>query len=145
MSDPKNPKYEGTLRFDDDNIVEVGLEPDTENISVMLNGSEITGGDQIIFNVTYDAVEQKYVSDLSLEQIVAYISAGKTLIAVINEHGFTAHYYFAAYDENASSEDIAVSFFGYSIHPDSKPYINVMSFYNSGDVTFTAYALSSNT
>lgn len=47
MSDPKYTQYEGTLRFDDDNIVNVGLEPDTENISVRLNGVEVTGGSDV--------------------------------------------------------------------------------------------------
>ena len=74
MSDPKYNNYAGTVRFDDDNIVDIDLQPDTENITVKLNGSPISnGGDQIIFNVTYDAVEQKCVSDLSLEQIISYI------------------------------------------------------------------------
>lgn len=44
MSDPKYPEYSGVVRFDDDNIVEVGLEPDTENITVKLNGTEVSGG-----------------------------------------------------------------------------------------------------
>lgn len=44
MSDPKYNTYAGELRFDDDNIVEVNLEPDTENITVLLNGEEVTGG-----------------------------------------------------------------------------------------------------
>lgn len=44
MSDPKYNTYAGELRFDDDNIVEVNLQPDTENITVLLNGDEVTGG-----------------------------------------------------------------------------------------------------
>ena len=44
MSDPKYNTYAGELRFDDDNIVDVNLEPDTENITVRLNGEEVTGG-----------------------------------------------------------------------------------------------------
>ena len=44
MSDPKYNTYAGELRFDDDNIVDVNLEPDTENITVRLNGVEITSG-----------------------------------------------------------------------------------------------------
>lgn len=44
MADPKYPEYNGVLRFDDDNVVEVGLQPDTENITVKLNGTEISGG-----------------------------------------------------------------------------------------------------
>lgn len=44
MSDPKYNKYAGTVRFDDDNIVDIELQPDTENITVKLNGSEVTGG-----------------------------------------------------------------------------------------------------
>lgn len=44
MADPKYPEYNGVLRFDDDNLVEVGLQPDTENITVKLNGTEISGG-----------------------------------------------------------------------------------------------------
>ena len=44
MADPKYPEYNGVLRFDDDNLVEVGLQPDTENITVKLNGVEISGG-----------------------------------------------------------------------------------------------------
>lgn len=44
MSDPKYNKYAGTVRFDDDNIVDIDLEPDTENITVKLNGTEISGG-----------------------------------------------------------------------------------------------------
>lgn len=44
MSDPKYPEYNGVLRFDDENVVEVGLEPDTENIKVKLNGTEVSGG-----------------------------------------------------------------------------------------------------
>ena len=44
MSDPKYNVYAGELRFDDDNIVDINLEPDTENITVRLNGEEITGG-----------------------------------------------------------------------------------------------------
>lgn len=44
MADPKYPEYNGVLRFDDDNLVEVGLQPDTENITVKLNGVEIPGG-----------------------------------------------------------------------------------------------------
>ena len=39
--------YAGELRFDDDNIVDVNLEPDTENITVRLNGEEITGGSEL--------------------------------------------------------------------------------------------------
>lgn len=44
MSDPKYNKYKGTVRFDDDNIVDIDLQPDTENITVLLNGEEVTGG-----------------------------------------------------------------------------------------------------
>lgn len=44
MSDPKYNTYAGELRFDDDNIVDVNLQPDTENITVLLNGEEVTGG-----------------------------------------------------------------------------------------------------
>lgn len=44
MSDPKYNKYAGTVRFDDDNIVDIDLQPDTENITVKLNGEEVTGG-----------------------------------------------------------------------------------------------------
>ena len=47
MSDPKYNVYAGELRFDDDNIVDVNLEPDTENITVRLNGEEITGGSEL--------------------------------------------------------------------------------------------------
>lgn len=47
MSDPKYNTYAGELRFDDDNIVDVNLEPDTENITVRLNGEEITGGSEL--------------------------------------------------------------------------------------------------
>lgn len=47
MSDPKYNTYAGELRFDDDNIVEVNLEPDTENITVLLNGEEVTGGSEL--------------------------------------------------------------------------------------------------
>ena len=47
MSDPKYNVYAGELRFDDDNIVDVNLEPDTENITVRLNGEEITGGSDL--------------------------------------------------------------------------------------------------
>ena len=47
MSDPKYNVYAGELRFDDDNIVDVNLEPDTENITVRLNGAEITGGSEL--------------------------------------------------------------------------------------------------
>ena len=42
MSDPKYNVYAGELRFDDDNIVDVNLEPDTENITVRLNGENVT-------------------------------------------------------------------------------------------------------
>lgn len=42
MSDPKYNKYKGTVRFDDDNIVDIDLQPDTENITVLLNGEEVT-------------------------------------------------------------------------------------------------------
>lgn len=47
MSDPKYNTYAGELRFDDDNIVDVNLQPDTENITVRLNGAEITGGSEL--------------------------------------------------------------------------------------------------
>ena len=47
MSDPKYNTYAGELRFDDDNIVDVNLEPDTENITVRLNGVEISGGSEL--------------------------------------------------------------------------------------------------
>lgn len=47
MSDPKYNKYAGTVRFDDDNIVDIDLQPDTENITVKLNGSEVTGGSEL--------------------------------------------------------------------------------------------------
>lgn len=47
MSDPKYNVYAGELRFDDDNIVDVNLQPDTENITVRLNGEEITGGSEL--------------------------------------------------------------------------------------------------
>lgn len=47
MSDPKYNTYAGELRFDDDNIVDVNLEPDTENITVRLNGEEVTGGSEL--------------------------------------------------------------------------------------------------
>lgn len=47
MSDPKYNKYAGTVRFDDDNIVDIDLQPDTENITVRLNGSEVTGGSEL--------------------------------------------------------------------------------------------------
>lgn len=47
MSDPKYNTYAGELRFDDDNIVDVNLQPDTENITVRLNGEEVTGGSEL--------------------------------------------------------------------------------------------------
>ena len=47
MSDPKYNTYAGELRFDDDNIVDVNLEPDTRNITVLLNGEEVTGGAEL--------------------------------------------------------------------------------------------------
>lgn len=52
MADPKYPEYNGVLRFDDDNLVEVGLQPDTENITVKLNGTEISGGGADLPDVT---------------------------------------------------------------------------------------------
>lgn len=47
MSDPTYEVYSGTMRFDDDNIVDVNLEPDTENINVRLNGTEVTIGAEL--------------------------------------------------------------------------------------------------
>lgn len=47
MSDPKYNQYKGTVRFDDDNIVDIDLQPDTENITVLLNGEEVTGGSDL--------------------------------------------------------------------------------------------------
>ena len=47
MSDPKYNKYKGTVRFDDDNIVDIDLQPDTENITVLLNGEEVAGGSNL--------------------------------------------------------------------------------------------------
>lgn len=47
MSDPKYNTYSGTVRFDDDNIVDIDLQPDTENITVKLNGTEISGGAEL--------------------------------------------------------------------------------------------------
>lgn len=47
MSDPTYEVYSGTMRFDDDNIVDVNLQPDTENINVRLNGTEVTIGAEL--------------------------------------------------------------------------------------------------
>ena len=83
MSDPKYTQHEGTLRFDDDNIVDVGLEPDTENISVRLNGVEVTGGGSEDFYVDFSVDPQNpsgTIANKTVAQIAEAVTAGLRVV-----------------------------------------------------------------
>lgn len=82
MSDPKYNKYTGTVRFDDDNIVDIDLQPDTENIRVLLNGSEVTGGSET-FYVDFSVDPQDPTGTLAnktVAQIAEAVTAGLTVV-----------------------------------------------------------------
>ena len=81
MSDPKYNKYAGTVRFDDDNIVDIDLQPDTENIRVLLNGSEVTGGEDFYVDFSVDPQNPKgVVANKTIAQIAEAVTAGLRVV-----------------------------------------------------------------
>lgn len=83
MSDPKYNKYAGTVRFDDDNVVDIDLQPDTENIHVLLNGSEVTGGGSEDFYVDFSVDPQDptgVVANKTIAQIAEAATAGLRVV-----------------------------------------------------------------
>lgn len=229
MSDPTYEVYSGTMRFDDDNIVDVNLEPDTENINVRLNGTEVTigaelpavtaadngdvltvvegawakaepaaelpavtatdngdvltvvsgewakaaapsglpavtasdngnvltvvegswakaapsGGNQIIFDITYDETEQAFVSDLTNEQIMGYVGDSKSLIAVVSGQGMIMHYYYAYSNSAAEGSTIAIVFYNAAINPaNNEPRVNLLNITAAGTISFTAFNIN---
>lgn len=83
MSDPKYNKYAGTVRFDDDNIVDIDLQPDTENITVKLNGSPISSGSGGDFYVDFSIDpedESKTVANKTVGEIAEAVTAGLKVI-----------------------------------------------------------------
>ncbi len=116
MSDPKYTQYEGTLRFDDDNIVEVGLEPDTENISVRLNGNEMTGGGEV-FYVDFSIVDPGastlvWQSNKTYAEIMtAYNSGSNVLGRVVNPSQTTIYNLTEMYDFGTTDKTIKFSNF----------------------------------
>lgn len=88
MSDPKYPEYNGVLRFDDENVVEVGLEPDTENIKVKLNGTEVSGGggaggDEVcVVKISEDPETGDLVADKTYAEIASHLDINTPVILV---------------------------------------------------------------
>lgn len=118
MSDPKYNKYEGTLRFDDDNIVDVSLEPDSENISVLLNGSEVTGCGSEAFYVDFSIVDpeastQVWQSNKTYAEITTAYNSGSNVIGrVVNPSQTTIYKLSAMYDFDETDKFIEFTNFG---------------------------------
>lgn len=118
MSDPKYNKYEGTLRFDDDNIVKVSLEPDSENISVLLNGSEVTGGGSEAFYVDFSIVDPEastlvWQSNKTYAEIMTAYNSGSNVIGrVVNPSQTTIYKLSAMYDFDETDKFIEFTNFG---------------------------------
>lgn len=118
MSDPKYNKYEGTVRFDDDNIVDIDLQPDTENISVRLNGNEVTGGGEEIFTVTFTEVQGssggEFTADKTAAQAKAAYDAGQKVVGVISgSQDYSAVTLYAYYSSGHDVEPPYIDFKGW--------------------------------
>ena len=118
MSDPKYTQYEGTLRFDDGNIVDLSLEPDSENISVKLNGVEVTGGGSEVFYVDFSLVDplaetEAWQSNKTYAEIMTAYNSGSNVIGrVVNPSQTTIYNLTEMYDSGAT--DKAVKFSNFS-------------------------------
>lgn len=121
MSDPKYNKYNGTVRFDDDNIVDIDLEPDTENIRVLLNGSEVTGGGSEVFYVDFSLVDpsaetEEWQSNKTYAEIMAAYNSGSNVIGrVVNPSQTTIYNLTAMYDGGATDKAIKFSSFSWIV------------------------------
>lgn len=151
MSDPKYNTYAGELRFDDDNIVDVNLEPDTENITVLLNGEEVTGGAWakatlvseikiIPVTVTYDDQTDQFTINtlITYTDIAGWIQAGYYPVAVCNMSDTPNNYYYM-YPANYSPQLKNVTFTRLGLDETTGVSLESLNFYKDGEVDTAEY------
>ena len=161
MSDPKYNTYAGELRFDDDNIVDVNLEPDTENITVLLNGEEVTGGSElpevdsedngkvltlvseikiIPVTVTYDDQTDQFTINtlITYTDIAGWIQAGYYPVAVCNMSDTPNNYYYM-YPANYSPQLKNVTFTRLGLDETTGVSLESLNFYKDGEVDTAEY------